>query len=189
MTTPDNRASVEAFLAHITDPGYNAAERHAYYLRTRQLKGRKAAAPKSTTSRSSHRAVAKPVVKKSGAQFGKKTAYGRAAAQAQVAAIEGRLGTLRKVLQDLLSQSKEKPKSKDKSSSSSKSSGSNSKRDLTPKQKADQAKRSKEFYDKHKELKPKAEGKTVEEKIKNVRAQIKQMQSELAAAKAKLKRS
>lgn len=173
---------------------YDPQKAHEYYLRNRELKGRQAGAvaPKAGSSTS-----AAPG-KKSGAQLAVAQVIGKGkppmsnqAAQAQVAAIQQRIGALKKVLSSLLVEQKQSDKAAEKKaeSKSSGSSGGSSgpKRVLTSRQEADAKKRSKDFYDKNK--KPavkKPVDLSVDEKIQVVRDQIKHLRTVLAVAQGKL---
>lgn len=118
-----------------------------------------------------------------------------ATAKARVASIQKRLGALENVLKDLIKKraaiKPTKKAAEKKTAAKGGGGGSAPKRDLTAKQKADNRKRAKEYYDKNKkpaEKKPaqkKETAKELDEKIAKVRGQIKKTKVELAVAKVK----
>lgn len=177
---------------------YDPVKAREYYLRTRQLKGRKPAAskPLPTGRLGSTPNTATP--KKSGAQIARqpllnKKPMNTATAKARVASIQKRLGALENVLKDLVKKRaaiKPTKKAAEKKPAAKGGGGSAPKRELTSKQKADNRKRAKEYYDKNKkpaEKKPekKETAKELDEKIAKVRGQIKKTKVELAVAKVK----
>lgn len=177
---------------------YDPVKAHEYYMRNRQLKGRKPAVRKTSTPSMGPNAAAK-----SGAQLSQKPVItkpnaAKAKAQAQVAVIQKRLNALNNVLKGLEAEKRaadkkaSDKKASDKKATSSTSNSSGPNRKLTAKQKADNNKRSKDYYKDNKEeiakknakeAKPKE--KTLDEKITYVKDQIKKVKVELAVAKVK----
>lgn len=177
---------------------YDPVKAREYYLRTRELKGRKPAAPKPLPTGRLGSTPNTAAPKKSGAQIARqpllnKKPMNAATAKARVASIQKRLGALENVLKDLVKKRaaiKPTKKAAEKRLADTGGGGSSPKRDLTSKQKADNRKRAKEYYDKNKkpaEKKPekKETAKELDEKIAKVRGQIKKTKVELAVAKVK----
>lgn len=179
---------------------YDPVKAREYYLRTRQLKGRKPAAPKPLPTGRLGSTPNTAAPKKSGAQIARqpllnKKPMNAATAKARVASIQKRLGALENVLKDLIKKrdaiKPTKKAAEKKTAAKGGGGGSAPKRDLTAKQKADNRKRAKEYYDKNKkpaEKKPaqkKETAKELDEKIAKVRGQIKKTKVELAVAKVK----
>ena len=169
----------EILLMHGETP-YDPAKAHEYYLRTRELKGRQKGAEQETSGRSGGKVI--PLSSKAPPK--KKTAL---KSEARAAELQKRLTRLRKVLAELVKQAKGRSgvSSKDKKDSGgSGKSGGASKLSATEKREA--AKRSKEYYKKHKDDAP--DVKELKAKIEEVKKKIKEMRAELAAARAKSKK-
>lgn len=176
----------------IPDTTYNPQQAHEYYLRTRKLKGRPVAAERSSTSSDRTRSTVRSVKKVD--QTVKVTARQRQdAVSSRASAIQGRLNGLRSVLADLVSNLKakntEKPKPKAQVSKESSTTKSEDRKPLTPQQKAEGNKRSKDFYEKNKDKSPADMSKEeLQTAIVKVRGQILKMKSDLAAASTKAKK-
>lgn len=172
---------------------YDPEKAREYYLRTRQLKGRKPGAPKPLPVL--RRPAAKKPIAKSGANIARKPLVqkkmGQNEARSRVASIQKRLSALNGVLKGLLAEKAaqaKKSSAKKTAKPAAKSGGSSDpKRKLTAKQKADNNKRAKEYYEKNKPAPApkKTPDKSLDEKIAYTRSQIKKVQGELAVAKAK----
>lgn len=150
------------FLQHEYDP----IARRAYYLKTRQLKGRRPGRGKTVV-----RAVRHPV-QKTAAQKRKET-------EARVAALKIRLEKLQKALELLVAQAKSR--SGVKTPKHSKATPSKSSHQ-TAKQKADAAKRSKDYRRTHQPKTASQEVKDLQKKIEAIQQRIKKVRAELAAA-------
>ena len=176
-------------------PVYDPLKAHEYYLRNRKLKGRAVGKKPMVVKRSGSsyssgikkHHVNKPVSKKKSTDHVKEI-------EARVAHLQARLTSLRKVLAELVKQAKHRSgietptkNSSSKTSSSSSGSGSRSSSKLTSKQKNDAAKRSKEYYDKHKKNASHESAHSIEAKIKDVEHKISKMRAELASAKSHTK--
>lgn len=186
MTAPDVDSFVEVILSYDGPLGelkheYDPAKAKEYYLRTRELKGRKKG---SVLPPSSKRvATVRPMVKsrKSNAAEIKK------AAEARVAALKGRLDKLEKVLDELTKQAKARSGVNSGGKAPAKTNPKDSK-PQTAAQKRDAAKKAKEYRDKNdKDGDPSlaAEAKQLDAKIKKVRERIAKMKAQIANAKKK----
>jgi chromosome segregation ATPase len=172
---------------------YDPVKAREYYLRTRELKGRKPGKGKEVGSRPSPKGV---VRSNRADKASKTTAQKRTEQAARVKALKGKLDRLQDLLKQLTEKVNKKSRSgddakssSDKSSSSSKSGGgskdSKDRKPLTAKQKADARKRAKESYEKSK---PNPEdtstAKDYEQKIADVREQIRKIQQQLREARS-----
>lgn len=136
---------------------YDAAKRRAYYLRNRQLKGRKPAKAKPS--------------KKTRAQ---RQAERRKKLEAQVDALKGRLEKLRAVLSELTEQAK-KRSGVDTTKANSKTTSTTKKtpeKKLTAAQKAKAAKASEEYRKKNPDKALADDVKSLNAKIKTIKEQI-----------------
>lgn len=161
MQTPD-----EGKLFHDYDP----VKRREYYLKTRELTGRKAGSPKELEGlarSSSHLGKAKPRPKI------KTATERRKATEARLAQLQGRLKKLQEVLADLVKKTGGDHKKDDSPDHKKKKEPSK----LTAKQKADAAKRSKEYRKKN----------PPSEQIKQITAKIKTIQAKIAKLRAEAK--
>jgi hypothetical protein len=169
--------SPEEFIAelfHIRE--YDPAARREYYLKTRKLKGRRVGAGKTAIARHpSTVPVKRPVLstpKKTSDERRKET-------EARVAALQERLAKLKKVLAELVAQAK--ARSGVEPTQAPKPVPANA----TPKQKADAAKASKDYYEKNKDEILSEQAKALETQIKSVEDKIQQMRSQLAIVRAR----
>jgi hypothetical protein len=169
---------------------YDRQKAHEYYLRTRKLKGRKKGTQKPDLSSIRPGSHARGGIGKKASKATKSPAQLRSETQAKVAGIKAKITKLEAALKALIkesesSKSKTKAKTPEKSGSKSES---NSK-PLTAAQKADKKKDNAEYYDKHKKPAEKKETglseMTTEQKIEEVRAQLKQARAQLRAAMSK----
>lgn len=168
----------EAFILAHADRPYDAAKAHEYYMRRRQLIGRKPAAqfsPKGRPSAGAHFGAPKP--KKTQAN---KTAHQRQKEiEAKIGLMKVRLAKLQKVLDDLIKKAKTetdkaKPKTGKEASADKK---------LTGSEKSKAAKASKDYYEKHKKDKqPSSETDDLQRKIETTLKKIE-------AARVKLSKS
>ncbi|AOZ64878.1 hypothetical protein SEA_MAYA_13 [Streptomyces phage Maya] len=137
---------------------YDPAKRRAYYLKTRQLKGR---TKKGVTL--------KPATK----TRAQRQAERRKKLEAEVTALKGRLEKLRKALSVLTEQAKARSGAETKKTPAKKaSSAAKSSTKQTAAQKAKAAKASKEYYEKNKD-------KLLEDEVKSLKAKIKTMQERI----------
>lgn len=148
---------------------YDAAKRREYYLRTRKLKGRRPAATKKTAIRVRKASKVGPP-KKTRQQRQEER---RRKLEAQINALKERLKQLREVLSKLTAEAKARSGQKDTKKSAAKKTSKNEKPKQTAKQKADAAKRSKEYYEKHKD-------EILAEEVKSLTAKIKTIQERIA---------
>jgi hypothetical protein len=178
----------EDFFLHNVNPDYNPAQAHEYYLRNRQLKGRPTAAPKPipATHTPAAKVVARPKLKaKVKAVPTKSPAQKHKEIEARVHALQGRLEKLKKVLAILVKQAKARSgvHAKPAAKKATAGAGGHATSKLTAKQKADKAKASKAYYEKHKNDATAANVSDLEAKIHDVSIKIAKMRAELAAAK------
>lgn len=178
MPSPEAEAFI---LEHGVRP-YDAAKAHEYYMRRRQLVGRKPAAaftPKGKPSAGAH--FGPPHHKKTQAQ---KTAHQRQKEiEAKVGLMKIRLAKLQKVLEDLTK--KVKAETGGAKAKTDKASG---KEKLTGSEKAKAAKASKDYYEKHKKDKtdsaPSSETAALEEKIQTTLKKIQTARERLQKARS-----
>jgi len=171
---------------------YDRAKAHEYYLRTRKLKGRKKGTDKPALSSIRPGSHAPRGLGKKASKATKSPEQLRSEAQVKVAAIKARITKLETALKALLKESnssKSKTKTPEKTGTQSKS----SEKPLTAAQKADKKKANAEYYDKNKKpAEKKSTGThdmTNEQKIEEVRKQIKAARAQLRAAMARASRS
>lgn len=174
--------SVEEFISelfHIRED-YDPRKRREYYLRTRQLKGRKVGNSKTAIAR--HPSVkTAPMVKPLRAAPKKTSEQRRQETEARVAALQARLDTLRKVLRDLVEQAKARSGVED-----TKASPDTSKQSQTAKQKKDAAERAKDFYEKNKEDILSDKEQNLQIQIQRVEQKIREMRAELAKVRVRV---
>lgn len=174
-------------LQHVYDP----VKAREYYLKTRELKGRRKGVVKSPVGRETktpaasakNRAVAKAAAKKAKNQRLKKIA------EARVAKLKARLEKLEKILDELVKQAKARSgvETKSKTSDQKTEKASQDAKPLTPSEKREAAKKAKERYEKEKDKNPTLsdEAKAIEAKIRNAQERIINMRVQIAAAKKK----
>lgn len=178
----------ESDLKHAYDP----AKAREYYLRTRELKGRRKSAVELTTSMKTKTVTESSPSAKAKALATKKAKRLRGIAEDRVGALETRFEKLNKVLAELVKQAKARSgidDNNDSKSSSSKSSGSDQKdrKPLTASQKRDAAKKAKEAREKDGDPSLAAQAKALEAKIENVRERIAKIKAEIAESDKKSK--
>lgn len=173
---------------------YDRQKAHEYYLRTRKLKGRKKGAAKPPLSSIRPGSHASGGIGKKASKATKSPAQLRSETQAKVAGIKARIAKLEAALKALIAESessKSKTKAKTPEKSGSKSESSDSK-PLTAAQKAQKKKDNAEYYDKHKKPAEKKTGlqeMTNEQKIEEIRSQLKAARAQLKAAMARAGRT
>jgi hypothetical protein len=150
---------------------YDPVKAREYYLRTRQLKGRKKGVVK-TSSRSSAAARAA------------KAKRLKAAAEARVFALKIRLQKLEDLLDKLTKEAKARSgvKTDSKSTSGSGSSSSTDRKPLTAAQKREAAKKQAERREKERDQSLSSEAKTLEAKIERARERIENIRVRIAIA-------
>lgn len=177
---------------------YDPVAAREYYLRTRKLKGRKKGSQDDNAvdaDRAGRATLPTPAPKKS-----KKTRNLQAETSARTSAINAKLDKLKGVLEQLIAESKNrkaessKSSSSDSSSSSSSSSssksGSSSSKPKTAAQKAADRKYQKEKYEEEKKKKPAdMSQEELDEKIAQVREQIRRVRETLANARTSTSKS
>ena len=142
---------------------YDPAKAREYYLRTRELKGRKkGSAPPPAKGR-----VAKATVTKLSSK------QRAAATQAKIDHLKKRLEKLRDALAELVAAAKKRSGVDPKDTKGAKGASSTSNSKLTPQQKKQAAARSKEYYEKNKDKSPDEQVKALEAQIKSIKARIK----------------
>lgn len=176
----------EAFvLAHARQP-YDPQARRQRYLETRQLKGRRRAERNDIASRSSGHGGSNGAA--SGGQHQNNSGNHQqvsAETKARIAALRGRLDHLRDILAQKVEAAQKRSGVETKSQRDSKTSTTSKKgsgggsEKLTAKQKADAAKRSKDYYEKHKND---SSSSSDSQSIEQLRKQIKQIEAQIAAA-------
>lgn len=149
---------------------YDPAKRREYYLRTRKLKGRKAAAIRTSKSRP----TAKP--KPPTLTRAQRQAARRRKLEAEVNALKARLEKLRDALEELTKKAKARSGVKPNSTAPKKSTAKKkTAKKQTTAQKAKAAKQSKEYYEKHKDEILADEIKSLKGKIKTIQERIEKM--------------
>lgn len=184
-SAPRPEEVIEEILAHARN--YDPQKAHAYYLRTRKLKGRQAG-----QARSSSQSVATGEPGNSGQPHtkpvGKPTQSQHAAAQEQVDALNKRLARLKQVLAGLVAAAKARSgvttptPSTPTTKTSSKSTVSSTK--VSPKTQAQKDAANKAARDKYAKDHPTAakEAAAIQAQIRDVQQQIQQMRDTLSAA-------
>lgn len=152
-------------MADDLEHAYDPVKRREYYLKTRKLKGRKAAAIRTSKSRPT--AKPKPPTK----TRAQRQAERRRKLEAEVNALKARLEKLRDALAELTKQAKARSGVKPASSTPKKSTA----KKQTAAQKAQAAKQSKEYYEKNKDEILADEVKSLKGKIKTIQARIEKM--------------
>lgn len=173
--------TAEDFIQHWSDEPYDPAQAHAYYLATRQLKGRQPGAQQSGSTK-----VPGPKLSPAAKTVKAKTALSspsKAQLQSQVsdnvAALEARLGRLKMILAKLLSESERKSTKTD---AHEKSKDSGVKKPESAREKSDKKEYSK-THEKAREVdKTKSHSPAQNKEIAAVRAQISKIHSELTSA-------
>lgn len=155
---------------------YDPVKRREYYLKNRELKGRK---PRLTDDSVGHLVRGKVVVAKKPKKPKQTPAQKRKAVAANLEALKGRLERLREVLRELVKAAKGRSGAKDEDKHKKREPSKQ-----TAKQKADAKKRSKEYYDKHKGT-PEAQVKEIQAKIKEIQAKIADLRAKLASSNKK----
>ncbi len=148
---------------------YDPIKRREYYLRTRKLKGRKAAVK---TSKSRPKAKPKPPTK----TRAQRQAERRRKLEAEVNALKARLEKLRTVLAEMTKKAKARSGIKPTTNTSKQTNAKKSTpAKQTAAQKAKAAKRSKEYYEKNKDEILADEVKSLKGKIKTIQERIEKM--------------
>lgn len=169
---------LEYILAHQDlETLYDPVKRHEQYLRTRQLKGRPTNSTTPTRSSSTPKAPAKISANKPKAAPKPTTAE----MEKTVEQLKAKLEALRKILADLVTQAKarsgvEEPSDPAKSSTSTIPA-------KTPQQKAEAAKKAKEYYEKNKDKSLPDQIVDLGKKLKDVAQKIKEAREKLASKK------
>jgi uncharacterized protein YPO0396 len=158
---------------------YDPVKRREYYLKTRQLKGHvpKALEPNKVTP---FKTAVKPAPNRQQRQEER-----RRHLQAQVDQLKARLKKLREALAEMVKAAKARSgvKTPDKKQTNKKDAGNGKKSEAKPtaKQKADAAKRSKEYYEKNKDQLLADEVKSLTAKIKTIQERIAKMRKTSSA--------
>lgn len=172
---PVDEVVAEILHANGQTPVYDAAKRREYYLKTRELKGRRRGTV-HTPVRPPARGSNLPAPRKKMAPQAKTTVQ-------RIAELKVRLEKLKTLLQKLGEEAKARSGVESKSDRSSTSSSSKSSGSATAKEKRE----AKEYYEKHKKEEkketPAQEEKALQQKIERVREQIKEMREKLAEAR------
>lgn len=157
-------------MADDLEHAYDPAKRREYYLKTRKLKGRKAAALRTSKSRPT--AKPKPPTK----TRAQRQAERRRKLEAEVNALKARLEKLRDALAELTKKAKARSGVKPTSNSPKKTTAKKTTaKKETAAQKAKDAKRSKEYYEKHKDEILADEIKSLKGKIQTIQERIEKM--------------
>ena len=181
MTTPNAEEFVQELLGSgiSLSHAYDAAKAREYYLRNRELKGRKKGVAQTPAQRAAAAAAAQKAKRA-------KALAEHKAAEARVAELKARLAKLDKLLKELVKQAKARSGIDSKAKPTSKTPDKKAK-PLTAAQKRDAAKRAKANREKDGDQSLSAEAKELEAKIKKVRERIAKMRAQIAAAKKKSK--
>jgi prefoldin subunit 5 len=171
---------------------YNAADAHAYYLRTRDLKGRSRgmdgdgavgpppAAQPAKPNNFSTQPVKKtgPVLKKAVPVVKKTAEQRRKEIEAATEVLKSKLDGLRKILAELVKQARVRSGVE---SPSPESKPADTKTPApTPKDKADEAKKAHDYYEQHKNDTPEESVAALQTKIKAVEAKIRELRDKIA---------
>lgn len=174
MQTPEE--FVEDYLAH-AGKYYDPAKAREYYLRTRKLKGRKAATAEATVGR--HPPKAAPPPRRSGPQTAKQK---QALATARVAAIQKRLDALKEVLAQLVEQAKKRSgvePEKSKAAKKTADSKGSKEKPKTAQEKREAAKDAKERRAKEGATSPDAKIAAIQKEMAQVRDQIAKLREQM----------
>lgn len=163
---------------HIQARDYDPAARRAYYLRTRQLKGRKVGSSKTAVAR--HPAPTSFSPQKPKPATPKRAQQTRESVEARVAALKEKLATVQRILAELVAQAKLRSGVESQNLPKPINSPPS-----TPQQKAQAAKAAQDYYEKNKEEILSDQAKALEGKIRSVEAKIKEMRAQLAVVKAR----
>jgi chromosome segregation ATPase len=180
----------ELIMLHADLP-YDPQKAHEYYLRTRELKGRSKGADNSSDGRSGSKSGGSQSAHRS-AKPKKSSKQRQAEIAALAAALDKKLARLKKALAVLVEQAKGRsgvdPHTDKKNTDSPKSSSETTHR--TAAQKSADAKRSKEYQEKHKnDPKTNKYVEAIRKKIEEVRKKISDLREEIAAAAEKSNKS
>ncbi|QPX71466.1 hypothetical protein SscP1EGY_71 [Streptomyces phage SscP1EGY] len=157
-------------MADDLEHAYDPVKRREYYLKTRNLKGRKASAIRTSKSRPT--AKPKPPTK----TRAQRQAERRRKLEAEVNALKARLEKLRTALAELTEQAKARSGVKPSSNTPKKKTAAKSTaKKQTASQKAQAAKQSKEYYEKHKDEILADQVKSLKGKIKTIQERIEKM--------------
>lgn len=164
---------------------YDAARAHEYYLKNRQLKGRKRAAPKPTSSREVGRRPTHAPPRVGGKPNRSDTKSRRAELLAQKKALEKRLDRLREVLEEAVKAAKKRSGSQEKDRApeekhdkADRNKAEKGKNPLTQKQKREKAKKAKEDYEKEHPNSLSQDVKILHAQIADIQAKIKKALSD-----------
>lgn len=175
---------IESVLAHqFVETNYDPAKRHEQYLRTRELKGRTTSA-KPAPTRTTTRTSTKPAPNK--AKAAPKPSI--AEMEKHVEELKTKLAALREVLAELVAKAKarsgvEEPSDSPKSSGAGGTKTTHTKK--TEQQKAEDAKKAKEYYEKNKDKILSDQVKELGDKLKVVAEKIRDLRAKLAASDKK----
>lgn len=176
---------------------YDAQKAHEYYLRTRDLKGRSrgmdgdgsttrmpAAQPKKSTPIS--KAPAKKTAVRKPAAPKETIEQRRARIKAATEQLKAKLEQLREVLRQLVNEAKIRNggEATPTGGTTPESGKGEAQKELTPAEKAEQAKKAHEYYEKHKQETPEQSIAQLQEKIKQVEAKIAEKRAQIAKRKA-----
>lgn len=155
---------------------YDAAERRAYYLRTRKLKGRNPESPEQKVGRTTGSMLMTLAQARK-----KRREENRRKQEAQVEALKAKLEKLREVLTELVKQAKlrsgvspkkDNPDTKDRATKPPK---------LTPAQKKEAAEKAKEYREKNPEKALAEDIKSLNDKIKAIQERITKLRNAVSA--------
>lgn len=154
---------------------YDPVKRREYYLKNRQLKGRASPRKDQPVRVPRPKPAVKPAPNRQQRQEER-----RRQIQAQVEALKARLKKLREALAELVKAAKARSgvKTPAKKQAGKKDSGKKTAAKPTPKQKADAAKKAKEYYEKNKD-------KLLADEVKSLTAKIKTIQERIAKMRLK----
>lgn len=173
----------DLILAH----DYNPADAHAYYLRTRELKGRSrgmdgdgaTSSPPAAEPKFSTQPVKKtaPVLKKAVPVVKKTAEQRRKEIEAATEALKSKFESLRKILADLVKQARVRsgvdPAKSDPKTPEVKTP------EQTSAEKADAAQKAHDYYEQHKEDTPEESVAALQTKIKAIEAKIRELRAKI----------
>jgi len=182
---PSAEDFIKEFLSHAD---YDPAARREYYLRTRELKGKRPGTSSESTPNSNGGVVGP--IGRSKTSTDKSSDPKLTSAQKQVEELKARLAKLREVLEKLVDQAQKRsgqaaPSSTSKQTQEKKSADKAPEKKLTPKQEADARKRAAEAYAKEKNKPISQVAKELKTKIADINAKIKAMREKLSKTKLK----
>lgn len=176
----------QVLLIHGEEP-YDPVKAREYYLRNRELKGRRKGLGVTPVVKAITKVLPPPVSSKKTSSLPpvrKTAAQKQKDAEVRIAALEVKLKRLREILANLVKASASKKAPPKVAAKTATSAGAPAKK-LTPAQEAEKSRKAKLAYDKNKKETPDAKIKELDAQIKAITLKISKMKADLAAAKPK----